>query len=386
MKRLLQLVLILLSVQYAFCQKAKLDTVIHTSISRDTTMIFYSVIDGSEVYTFNHHRGIRYHEKYYYYSLFNGKEMDSTSVVMSTPVIYNGKVFFKNGGKREYDDYHVTKAVSIDGKGTIKQYDTDFYTQSFTTIAYRPSGYNLYLVNPETNDSTLFYELDYDKMNTLNPLEFSYNMVWFVTHSCCIANIVEVNPNNDWDIRCLYPDGKWAKPHDKMDRINCCNEKYIKHTDRYYDKMYSLDDMTMVSKVLSMGRYPYYVGMNISNGELQYHYIKSSLNDREEVIIPYVFNPQLDIQMYRAYTDEILTEKDIEGFGKYELGILRNLLFAKHNYAFKSEFYQAYFNIFEFYGGFNIGYPRESNVDNKLTAADKANIALIRAAEKKLVK
>lgn len=386
MKRLLELAIILLSVQSAFCQKAKLDTVIHTTLSRDTTMIFYSVIDGSEICTFNHHRGIRYHENDFYYSQFNGKELDSTCVVMSTPVIYDGKVFFKNGGEYEESYYHATKAVNIDGRGLIKYYNADYYSQSFIPIAYRTDSLNLFLVNPGTNESTLFYHLDMHEMDAKENLEFSDVDVWFVTSFRCLASTSTPDPNSDRNIMRLDSNGKWARPHGEISYIVCCNEEYFKHWDHFFAKLYSINNMTLVSKVLSMDSYPSYVGMNISNGELQYHYIQSSLNNRVKVIVPYIFIPQLDIQMYRAYTDEILTEKDIEGFGKYELGILRNLLFAKHNYAFKSEFYQAYFNMYDFYGKFNIGHPRESNVDNKLTAADKANIALIRAAEKKLAK
>jgi len=77
----------------------------------------------------------------------------------------------------------------------------------------------------------------------------------------------------------------------------------------------------------------------------------------------------------------MLKKEDLKGFGKYELGILRNLIFAKYNYAFSSEFYQAYFNLYEFYGNKEAQKSRVKDVNNKLTETDKANIKLIKEIE-----
>ena len=88
--------------------------------------------------------------------------------------------------------------------------------------------------------------------------------------------------------------------------------------------------------------------------------------------------------MYKAHQNERLTKDDIKGLDLYSLGILRNSIFAKYNYAFNSEFYQAYFNLFAFYNHYEKKGKRTKNVDDKLTETDKANVAFILNAEKKL--
>jgi hypothetical protein len=134
-------------------------------------------------------------------------------------------------------------------------------------------------------------------------------------------------------------------------------------------------------------------GVNMQNGKIQ-NYFLSSITDIKDstkryiggyaskrVIVPYKFNPMLEIAMYKAYNNNLLTNEDMKDFEKYELGILRNLIFAKYNYAFSSEFYQAYFNLYEFYGNEKAQKTREKDVNNKLTEIDKANIKLIKEAE-----
>jgi hypothetical protein len=88
--------------------------------------------------------------------------------------------------------------------------------------------------------------------------------------------------------------------------------------------------------------------------------------------------------MYKAYNDTALSQQDIEGLGKYELGILRNLIFAKHNFSFESEFYQAYFNLYCFYNTKEMRSTRSKDVNSNLSEADKANIQLITHAENSL--
>ncbi|MCB9002687.1 MAG: YARHG domain-containing protein, partial [Bacteroidales bacterium] len=94
--------------------------------------------------------------------------------------------------------------------------------------------------------------------------------------------------------------------------------------------------------------------------------------------------PKLDIAMYKAYNDTLLTNDEVAGFGKYELGILRNLIFAKHNYDFSTEFYQAYFNLYAFYNNEEMRKTRTKDVNGKLTETDKANLKLIKEQEAKI--
>jgi hypothetical protein len=127
-------------------------------------------------------------------------------------------------------------------------------------------------------------------------------------------------------------------------------------------------------------------GINMQNGRIVHYFVNSYLDYETrrqaiEVIIPYEFVPTLEIAMYNTYNNKLLTAKDIDGLTKLQLGILRNLVFAKHNYKFERQFYQAYFNLFAFYNSVDMMKTRTKNINHLLTEADKANLALIRAAE-----
>jgi hypothetical protein len=134
-------------------------------------------------------------------------------------------------------------------------------------------------------------------------------------------------------------------------------------------------------------------GINIQKGIVQHYFLNSHTDENSSqkrslngsapvfVIIPYKFNPDLELLMYKVYYNTVLTQNDIQNFGKYELGILRNLIFAKYNYSFSSEFYQAYFNLYEFYNSDEMRKTRVKDVNDKLTTADKTNIQLIKDME-----
>ena len=125
-------------------------------------------------------------------------------------------------------------------------------------------------------------------------------------------------------------------------------------------------------------------GIDFQNNAIRCYLLKSRTNKEKRVIIPYKFIPQLDLAMYKAHQNNKLTEEDIEGLDLYALGILRNSIFAKYNYAFNSEFYQAYFNLFAFYNHSEKKGKRTKNVNEKLSETDKANVAFVLKAEKKL--
>lgn len=123
-------------------------------------------------------------------------------------------------------------------------------------------------------------------------------------------------------------------------------------------------------------------GLNMQKGKFSGYFLTAHLDNLYSAVFYYELNPTLELAMYKAFHDGILTQEDISGLTKKELGILRNLLFAKHNYQFDSMYYQAYYKTMEFYQVLDKK-SRTKNINHLLTEADKANIALIRAAEEK---
>lgn len=125
----------------------------------------------------------------------------------------------------------------------------------------------------------------------------------------------------------------------------------------------------------------------IKNGEIIQLFVISYLDEtvsrwsqhRQRVCIPYVPNPHLERVMYMVYSDDLLSRADLARFDAHDLRLMRNMVFAKHNYDFTDSYLKAYFNLYQFYRS---GHSRRiKDVNDQLTEADKANIALIRAAE-----
>jgi predicted choloylglycine hydrolase len=111
---------------------------------------------------------------------------------------------------------------------------------------------------------------------------------------------------------------------------------------------------------------------------------RSSLDNKFNVIVPYKFSVPQELAMLKVFYDTLLTLQELAGFGKYELSVLRNLVFAKHNYKFEAEFWQAYFNLFEFYRSDEKRKSRTKDVERQFSLIDKKNLEMIRKREKNL--
>lgn len=99
------------------------------------------------------------------------------------------------------------------------------------------------------------------------------------------------------------------------------------------------------------------------------------------VLIPYTPCPYIEKTMYRIYHNEQISKNDLSRFDAFELKLIRNMVYAKHNYGFNSDFLTAYFNLYNFYSAGR--FSRTKDINHLLTEADKANITLIRAAEER---
>lgn len=69
--------------------------------------------------------------------------------------------------------------------------------------------------------------------------------------------------------------------------------------------------------------------------------------------------------------NSILNDKDVNQLSKLELKLLRNEIFARHGYIFKSKDLQEYFSKKSWYN------PQYEDITHKLTDIDKQNIELI---------
>ena len=74
-------------------------------------------------------------------------------------------------------------------------------------------------------------------------------------------------------------------------------------------------------------------------------------------------------------SQQLLTEDDLVGLSKRELRLMRNEIFARHGYIFKSEDLQDYFKKKSWY------IPQYDDVSDKLSSIEKQNIEFIKKHE-----
>jgi hypothetical protein len=134
------------------------------------------------------------------------------------------------------------------------------------------------------------------------------------------------------------------------------------------------------------------IGNNYLNGKMISKNMKTPLDDLGTAIFEYNYSNLLESSLFEIYSDRTLSDEVLARANNYELDIMRNMIFAKHNYKFENEFYQAYFIRYEFYWKFqfsafaNERRPRLTNVDSLLTEVDKSNLARIQFFAAKLKK
>ncbi len=82
--------------------------------------------------------------------------------------------------------------------------------------------------------------------------------------------------------------------------------------------------------------------------------------------------------IYPVASERYLNSDDVNNLTGWELKIMRNEIFARHGYIFKTEEMRNYFMYEKWY------VPRYENVDGMLSDVEKKNIELIKRYESKL--
>ena len=90
------------------------------------------------------------------------------------------------------------------------------------------------------------------------------------------------------------------------------------------------------------------------------------------------FSLSFDKALYDIYNNVLIDKTEVETFDEWELNKLRNMIFAKHGYQFKSEYLQAFFNLFDFYNNIK----KTDDVTNSLTPSDKKNLEVVQLVSK----
>lgn len=373
------------------------------SVITNKSIVYLMIIDSLKFEIFSNKtnpKGIVY---------VNNRIIDSIHINCDgLPVYHNKRLYFNSYSQNKdnkffYDIWNRTTTTynfRFDGNNYLINYFENNYSEN-----------RIFIVDPQTGANSIFAKFDmFDDSSLQN--------VFFIKPQ---SALVEVCMNSDFEI-CTDLQYFLTTPFESK---KITQELFVPYQD---EKYYYTQSVTIVfastdknrflvenALITGSGDKSFYrvldnnlneigytlamkhitiFGMNIQSGQIE-HYFLSSFSDLKDtterrttfgypskrVRIPYKFNPTLELAMYKAYHNTVLMMKDIRGLGKFELAVLRNLIFAKYNYAFNSEFYQAYFSIYKFYNDSEARKNRVKDVTDKLTEIDKTNIKFIREME-----
>jgi hypothetical protein len=400
-----------------------------TKLIENDTISMYSIVDNVE---FKYVQVPKKIEQIY----ANDVSIDTTGINLSASqyarlLLYNNKVYFNTMYQYDIKKHPKEKKLVYSIKdGDVMIYDYAF-DYDFQMIPYKiDKRYaKIYHFDPETGKQTLFadfwdivqklvYDID-GKEGADEDIEqivfidnnYAYialcyndgssgdgctsNQYFIVNASNSKIDITKkIRPKINTDESLNYyrsemqfvsTDRKYIKDLCNMSIFNIKTQKwgFSGKISRLFDIQFNyIGDLLYLS--------PKIRGINIQKGIIQNYFLDSNTDTQDStkkvgnnyankyVMIPYTFNPTLELAMYKLYNSNLLTKEDIKGLEDYELGILRNLIFAKYNYAFTSEFYQAYFNLYEFYKDENKQKSRLKDVSHLLTETDEENIEFIK--------
>jgi hypothetical protein len=385
-------------------QEIRLDTI----IPMDNYLLYFNIYNSQYLKCYSK----SLNKKSYIY--LNNLPIDSSGIqARSNPTFIDGKIFF-NANCLENDlsikQYNIRKIYYTIEDNSIHFFDYEFYYDNNYKQYYVIDSlyWRLLVINPLTRSRSLFMDFfNYGEIETIEGKSYpllAISKIFFLNSDkaliqlCLLGNFegcigykyyLGESDNMHEVTNMIKPNYNTEKYQEYYSEIDFSAKQYLRERLEIRGKKFADnimmnrlfdDNLKYISNVLVLNR-PVVLGVNIKNKELQNHFLRSFLNNGVKVIIPYKFIPELDLAMYKAYNNNTLTREDLKGFGKYELDILRNLIFAKYNYDFSSEFYQAYFNLYAFYNTPEMRNSRTKDINGKLTGADKANLELIKSME-----
>lgn len=163
------------------------------------------------------------------------------------------------------------------------------------------------------------------------------------------------------------------------------DENHIYFFNGDYSKYYLCTDFSFTHLDTLLIRNSEILGI-IREKNIALGYTQKSILDRKafkwststvKVVINIKAKLSLEKVLYKFFNDVRISESDIIDFDLYDLLISENLIFAKHNYKFDSEYYQAFFNLFPWYNSVEKRQTRIKEVNDLLTKADKENLKII---------
>lgn len=215
-----------------------------------------------------------------------------------------------------------------------------------------------------------------------NNLIFSWSECYLEFYQCEFVTYYSVDLNNNNSVEKL----KYQRESREFKSFPMIENNLNYIIENYTE--YIVNEINHITNVLPKSTN--LIGWNYNNSkQVSYNFISviDSVKYRDgnsliEVLVPYRFDISLENVFYMMYHDIQLSKDDIIEFERHELLLIKNFIYAKHNFNFNSRFYQAFFNLFEFYNNDSKRSSRTTDIKSLFSASDDSNLELIKNALK----
>jgi hypothetical protein len=387
----------------AFCLTLIVSQSLYAQIPQDTILCERQKISDLSYYIIYDKIWYEWHKKPKEYILYK----DTLQLPIALPDInirtyhfdnYNQKLYVEKryyGYENDYsyfifdfkNDNFKTEVLSKDASDIVMADNKLYYSQYSQYFQYS----KLYIQDMATQNITDSVDMDNSLLYhmTFQIIKFSNTNNVFIGYGDPDGGEIADEQYYEYDE--ISKDVTLSKNNDMIKKTIDPNSFIIRFYDfsgkyLFLDKYIMDSGYNFFSKINEI--YADVYGFVIAEGEMKQLILKSNLdkveNEKEQryVLIPFIPNPFKEKAMYQIYENIELKKSDLQQFDAFDLRILRNMVFAKHNYAFKDKFLQAYFNLYSFYSSYGYDKNRLADVTDLLTSIDKKNLELIQQMSK----
>ena len=273
--------------------------------------------------------------------------------------------------------YKLDLDTKVFTKIKIDEYKTIYCILNNLFILKRDSDHNIYEYNIQTLKTDTLFDGG-ESFGITSSFLIGHKTLIKYWESGEVENFALFDFSNK---QMIYPVEQLAN-FSYFDKANV-NTYFRDVTEQYYNiGLFWVDEKFNVIQPTLLPYYASFASYNLNTAAMQSFCYRSSYIERKPlnnyVWLACKFSLPFDKALYDIYHNTLLEKTVIETFDEWELNKLRNMIFAKHGYQFKSEYLQAFFNLFDFYSDLT----KTDDVSALLTPADKKNLALIQQVSK----
>ena len=268
---------------------------------------------------------------------------------------------------------HNQSYIYLSENEDISKY-TDSYDSRYGELDIGGKRHNIYSYNIFTKKKDFLYRLE-DHSDDL------YSILWVVGFDNCdtlLFDLGEIGAGSSYESKRIFLFDK--KKKEIIDTIKTITTLYMP---TYFSNFVVLNNeklfdqnLNFISTIPSISLIK--EGHIIKNNKIQYYIAESRDYNRKSIYVNFPDNINFILAASDIYDNKKLSRERLKELNQYDLWLLKNFVFARHQYKFDNPYLQSFYKIFYFYG-----FKTKFTKNISLTPIDKQNLKIILEARKK---